>query len=66
MEKKKIYYIVSWYRHEIEGQIHCNNEKEPILFDNREEAFAYLDELITKNPDYEFSLRSTRPGRGDI
>ena len=58
--KGKIFYIISWYKHEIEGHLHCDNKGKPIVFDNREAAFAYLEELIIKNPDYEFDLRSIR------
>lgn len=56
----KIFYIIYWYKHEKEGHLHRNNNGEPVIFDNREAAFSYIEELIIKNPDYEFALRSTR------
>ena len=59
----KIYFIIYWYKNEIGGQIHCNNDGEPIFLDNRDAAFAYLEELKRKNPDYTFSLRSMRSDR---
>lgn len=58
--KGKIFYIIYWYKHEIEGCLHCDNKGNPIVFDNREAAFSYMEELKIKNPDYKFSLRSTR------
>ena len=53
----KIYYIIYWYKNEIEGHLHCNNKGETIYFNDREAAFSYLDELKHKNPDYTFAVR---------
>lgn len=62
----KIYYIICWYKNDIEGNLHYNNKGEPVLFDDREAAFSYLEELKHKNPDYTFSLRSTRIRKGGV
>lgn len=54
---QKIYYIVYWYKNEIEGHLHCNNNGEVIYFDSKDEVFSYLEELKHKNPDYTFAVR---------
>ena len=46
----KIYYIIYWYKNEIEGHLHCNNEGETIFFDDRNEVFSYLKELERRKP----------------
>ena len=58
----KIYYIIYWYKGEIEGHVH-HNRGETILFNDRSEAFSYLEMLKHKNPDYTFELRSVRSER---
>lgn len=56
----KIYYIIYWYKHEIEGHLQCDRNGAPIVLTNRDAAFSYMEELKMKNPDYKYSLRSTR------
>lgn len=62
----KIFYIIYWYKNEIEGHLHCNNKGETIFFDDREEVFSYLKELERKNPDYTFAVRGGIKHGNDI
>ena len=57
--KSKIFFIICWYKGDICGHLHCDNKGNTILFNNKYEAFSYLEELRHRNPDYEFKLMST-------
>lgn len=57
--KSKIFFIICWYKADIYGHLHCDNKGNTILFNNKHEAFSYIEELRHRNPDYEFKLMST-------
>ena len=56
----KIFFIICWYKGDIYGHLHCGNKGNIMLFNDRNEAFSYLEELKHRNPDYEFTLFSSK------